>query len=196
MGSEFSVLSSMERTSPGRRAAEQFVQEAYGRKHGAQVSSFMPTLLALNRGSHLCGVVGYRLADQEALYLEQYLDQPIEIELATRLGTTVSRQQIAEIGNFAGSSCRTGRYLLTLLPRHLAEHGLTWVVFTATSLIRDILQSVAAPVVEVCHADSQRVVPGDAWGDYYTMDPRVMAGYLPGSPGLVPRRLGRLSRRR
>ena len=38
-------------------------------------------------------------------------------------------------------------------PGILLDHGYTWVVFTATSVVRDILTSVGANLVELAPAD-------------------------------------------
>ena len=69
---------------------------------------------------------------------------PVEQDLSAQVGAPVARGQIVEVGNLAGGSCRYARHLVSLLPRFLLDHGYTWVVFTATSVVRDILTSVGA----------------------------------------------------
>lgn len=175
---------------PGRAELEDFVAEAFRRLHGARIHNFMPTLLALRHaGSHeagkVCAVAGYRLASQEPLFLEQYLEEPVEQALATRLGEAVPRSQVVEIGNFAGASCRAARQLAALLPNCLLEQGQAWAVFTATSLIREILAGLGVRMVELKSADRNRLAGnGDDWGAYYASDPRVMAASVPEALGL------------
>lgn len=176
--------------SPGRAELEDFVADAFRRLHGAQIHSFMPTLLALrNVGGHddgrVCAVAGYRLASQQALFLEQYLEEPVEAALADRLGEAVPRGQVVEIGNFAGANCRAARHLAAQMPAWLLEQGQSWAVFTATSLIRDILAGLGIRMLELKGADRRRLAGNGAdWGAYYAADPRVMAACIPDALGL------------
>jgi hypothetical protein len=68
------------------------------------------------------------------------------------------------------------------LPAYLLSRDYQWIVFTATSAVRGILQGFGAPLVELARADAALVKSGqDQWGSYYQNDPRVLAGYLPAS---------------
>lgn len=176
--------------APVRGELESFVAAAFQDKHGAEIGSFMPDLLGMrNASGELRAVAGYRTAQQERLFLEQYLDQPVEAVLSAKLARPVERAQIIEIGNLASNGCRQARHLVSLLPHYLLDRGYTWVVFTATSLVRNVLESVGAELVELAVADHSRVTTGnDRWGAYYRNDPRVMAGYLPDGLHLSPRR--------
>jgi hypothetical protein len=183
-------LSPIAAASPCREKAECFIAEAFFDKHGAQVREFLPELVGLqNRSGDLRAVAGYRPAGTGALFLEQYLAGPIENDLSAQTGAPVARGEIVEVGNLAGGSCRSARHLVSLLPRYLLDRGYTWVVFTATSVVRDILMSVGASLVELAPADASRLAGGSlAWGRYYQNDPRVMAGYLPSGIDLSARR--------
>jgi hypothetical protein len=175
-------LATVERGSPERAELENYVCDAFRRKHDAQVKSFMPTLLSFrDTAGELRGVVGLRGAEQ-SLYLEQYLEQPVEAAIAAAIGRPVRRQHVVEVGNLAGANCRTAVRMVALLPAHLLAHGCQWIVFTATSAVREILLGFGAPLVELARADGARVRSGgDEWGSYYETDPRVFAGYLPDS---------------
>lgn len=183
-------LSPIAPVSPCREAAEGFIADAFLDKHGARVREFLPELVGLqNRTGDLRAVAGYRSAGTGPLFLEQYLAAPVERDLTAHVGATVARGEIVEVGNLAGGSCRYARHLVSLLPRFLLDHGYTWVVFTATSVVRDILTSVGASLVELAPADASRLAGGaDTWGRYYQHDPRVMAGYLPSGIHLSSRR--------
>jgi len=174
---------------PARGELERFVATAFRDQHGAQIGSFMPDLLGMrNVSGELRAVAGYRTAQQKRLFLEQYLDQPVEAVLTAKLARPVERAQIIEIGNLASNGCRQARHLVSLLPRFLLDRGYTWVVFTATGLVRNVIESVGAKLVELAVADSSRaVISNDTWGTYYRNDPRVMAGYLPDGLQLSPR---------
>lgn len=181
--------------SPRRPGIEQFIARAFGARHGAEVRSFLPELLGLcNDGDELRAAVGYRPATAGTLFLEQYLDQPVEDALAAQLGRPVGRDGIVEIGNLAGDTCRAARQLVAFLPRYLLERGHTWVVFTATDIVRRILGGAGAHLIELAVADPARLGAGaEAWGAYYRMDPRVMAGFIPEGLKLSPRRHHRIA---
>lgn len=185
-----------EAQAPERGELEAFVAEAFRRGHDATVASFMPTLLSLRDGSgRLRSVVGLRGAAPEPLYLEQYLEQPVEAAIAVATGRAIRREQVVEVGNLAGSNCRAAVRMVALLPSYLLSLEYRWIVFTATSAVRGILQGLGAPLIELAHADGTRVADGpDRWGRYYDTDPRVFAGYLPLSrriPGFSKARYGR-----
>jgi hypothetical protein len=166
-----------------RPELEAFVQQAFARKHGAAVASFMPTLLSFrDPAGDLRGVIGLRGAGPQPLYLEQYLGQPVEAAIAALVGTAVPRSAVVEVGNLAGANCRAAMRMVAALPSYLLSRDYRWIVFTATSAVRGILQGFGAPLVELARADQACVTNDtDRWGRYYENDPRVLAGYLPGS---------------
>lgn len=183
-----------------RGELEQYVCAAFARKHGAAVRTFMPTLLAFrDQANVLRGVAGLRGAHEERLYLEQYLDSSIERALtaAARASTRqtaapiidasgIDRSEIVEIGNLAGASCGAAVRMVAQLPAYLIERRFQWIVFTATSALRDILASLGAPLIELAAADRDRVQDAtDDWGSYYETSPRVYAGYLRDAEGLA-----------
>lgn len=168
---------------PRRPELEAFVRTAFARKHEADVQTFMPELLSFrDPGDALCGVIGLRAAQPGALFLERYLDAPVERALADATGTDVRRHQIVEVGNLAGRNCRAAMRMVAQLPGYLLAQDYRWIVFTATSTVREILLGFGAPLVELARAEPARVAGGaDDWGRYYDTDPRVFAGYLPDS---------------
>jgi hypothetical protein len=169
--------------APERPELEAFVQAAFARKHDAAVSSFMPTLLSFrDAGGELRGVIGLRGAQPQPLYLEQYLDRPVEQAIAAATGAAVRRTEVVEVGNLAGVNCRAAVRMVAALPSYLLSRDYRWIVFTATSAVRGILAGFGAPLVELARADGSRLAKGpDRWGRYYENDPRVLAGYLPNS---------------
>lgn len=175
----------------GRADLERYVRDAFAAKHGASVRSFMPTLLGFrDRGDILRGVAGVRGAGEGPLYLERYLDRRIEdalgAELAARGLAPARRDEIAEVGNLAGASCRAVVRMVAHIPAWLMERRYTWIVFTATGALRQILAGFGAPLVELARADGACVATQrDEWGRYYETDPRVCAGCLHDADGLA-----------
>ncbi len=176
-------MATAEAGSLGRAEIESFVGDLFVRKHDATVTSFMPTLLSFrDAAGALRGAVGLRNAGDHPLYLEQYLDQPVESAVASATRRPVHRRQVVEVGNLAGVNCRTAVRMVALLPAYLLAHDYQWIVFTATSAVREILLGFGAPLIELARADSTRVALGsDRWGRYYETDPRVFVGFLPDS---------------
>lgn len=173
------TLGTYAREHPRRRTLERFIQHAFARHHGASVNAFMPTLVALEgRRGRVCGVVGFRNARMEPLFLERYLDRPVELALAEHVGHPVARNHIVEVGNLASLSCRAACQLVAALPRILLADGNEWIVFTATATVRGMLARFRAPVIQLARATRDRMDEGDEWGRYYDNDPRVVAGYL------------------
>ena len=166
-----------------RPELEAFVRAAFARSHAASIHSFMPSLLGFRDGAgKLRGVLGLRAAASGPLYLEQYLDLPVEAAIAAATGRTLRRADVVEIGNLAAGNCRSAVRMVAQLPAFLLEHDYRWIVFTATRTVRQILLGFGAPLVELARASGERVAGGvDAWGGYYDHDPRVFAGYLPDS---------------
>lgn len=175
---------------PRREELERFVHDIFQSRHGARVCSFMPTLLAMrNDSGNVCGVAGFRCAADQTLFLERYLDEPIERAIESSTGRQVHRSQIVEVGNLAGVNCRSAMRLVLDLPRILLNRGHRWMVFTATSTVRALLASYHAPLLDLAPATAARArSTGDDWGRYYDSQPRVMAGYLPDGLNLYRRR--------
>jgi hypothetical protein len=164
-----------------RPELEDVVRAAFAAQHGADLHHFMPNLLGVRRRTgRICGVVGFRGAEEEPLFLERYLDRPVEESIAAACGTPVDRRDVVEVGNLAGGHCRGTMKLVAELPHFLLERGRSWIVFTATDTLRSLLARFGAPLVELAPAREAAVAgTGDSWGRYYQRDPRVVVGYLP-----------------
>jgi hypothetical protein len=174
-------LKAYERGDPGRENAEQFVREGFFRTHRACVQTFLPTLLTMTDAQgQTRAVVGCHFASEEPLFLERYLDEPIERTLLAHTSARVLRATVVEVGNLSCRNSRDAADLMGLIPRYLIGRGCLWIAFTATSSVRRILRHAGARTLELAIADASRVAgSGDQWGHYYDNDPRVMAGYLP-----------------
>jgi hypothetical protein len=169
-----------------RPELERFIREAFERKHGAVVRSFMPVLLGMrNENGTVIGAAGYRSAAYEQLFLEQYLGEPIEALIARRnSGVQVARAEIAEIGNFACRDCASAIRMVGILATFLLDQRHRWVVFTATSTVRGIMRKIGIRLAEIAHAEPSRVaITADDWGRYYLSDPKVMLGHVPSYRG-------------
>jgi hypothetical protein len=170
---------------PRRGAYEQLIRSKYAQVHGARLEQFMPHLLGCQDGlGQALTVLGYRSAAEGPLFLEQYLDLPIEHALrhegaAAGPVATLRREQIVEVGNFASRDRAATAELVRRLPDLLARLGFQWLVFTGTPHVRALVASFGAPLLDLGPADASRLQGDTAhWGRYYEETPRVMAGWL------------------
>lgn len=180
------TLSATHARETGRAELEAFVHQAFAQSHEADVTCYMPTLLGFrDRQARLRGVLGLRNAGEERLYLEHYLEDPVESALHRLTGQATGRHEIVEVGNLAGANCRMAARMIAQLPQYLLSQRFNWIVFTATDTLRRILDHLGAPVMELGVARANRVANlPDHWGSYYERDPRVMAGFLPNGLGM------------
>lgn len=159
-------------------ALQTYIQSAYTLEFNARIPHFLPCLLGLYRADGLLvGACGLKLASGERLYLEQYLDQPVEAAIETCLGVRPARNRIIEVGNFACSQPGNARLMFAALCRLLCDNALDYVVFTGTAKLRNSFARLRLNPVELAPAQAHQV--GDdasAWGEYYRCQPRVMVG--------------------
>lgn len=166
--------------SPRRREVESFIAAAFTKHFDASISTFMPMLLALhdNLGKPVAAV-GCREAASRHLFLEQYTRQPIETLLRERLGVTVSRESIVEIGNLACSGPRSALTIVRNLIPFLLHAGYQWAVFTAADTVFGVFRRLHVEPHALCRADRALLeAEHDDWGTYYQHAPTVMAGRL------------------
>lgn len=103
-------------TDPGRPQVEAFIRDVYLRRYGAVVRSFMPVLVALHDETGIVAAAGYRSADQSPLFLERYLDAPVETLVARAQDATPDRATIVEVGHLASARAGEGRYVDADIP--------------------------------------------------------------------------------
>lgn len=158
------------------------IRENYRQVYRASLSRCMPWLLGMYDA---CGVLkaacGVQMAAHGALYLEQYLDAPVEMTLSSRLAQPVSRDTIVEIGNFAACDGASARIMYAALCQLLHQYHFSWIVFTGTKKIRNTFYRLNLHPILLMPADPSRL--GNAaleWGEYYQHDPLLMAGELAG----------------
>jgi len=170
----------MHSTHPERRAFEQFIAERFSRAYGARLTHFLPHLLGVMDGlARWQAAAGYAAAGAQALFLEQYLDRPIELALGAAVGRPIARGSIVEVGNLAAISAGMARALIPQLARHLHRMGYRWVAFTATRALRNSFHRLGLKPLPIAVADRARLADrGLSWGSYYDQDPVVMAGKI------------------
>jgi len=171
-----------------RAALEDFIRRRFAEHYQARVRHFMPCLLGLHSANgEVQGAVGLRSAQRRPLFLERYLDLPIEQAVSQRCGREVVRAEIVEVGNLAAFGNASARLLIVALTDLLVAQGFRWVVFTGTPALLNSFQRLALNPLPLGLADPARMgeeLPD--WGSYYASRPQVMAGeILPGHQHLL-----------
>lgn len=165
--------------SPRRREAEDFIRARFAEHYDAAVPSFAPNLMLLENDERVVAATGWRCAGSEALYLEHYLDAPIEQLVARLAGQPVRRDRIVEVGNLAADKPGASIDVVLALSRHLDGLGYEWVTFTATRELIGIFSRLGLPLLALAAADPARIgADAGAWGRYYETGPIVVAGKI------------------
>lgn len=153
-----------------------FASKRYEDQHHARIRHFLPTQFLLTQKEQWLASCGLRHADHEALFLEQYLDAPIEAYLTDLEHPLIERSQIVELGNLAGFGGST-RLIILALTRLLAQQHTEYVAFTATRAVRASFQRLGIPLTHIAHADAERLgSAANQWGSYYDNQPEVLVG--------------------
>lgn len=162
----------------GRPELECFIHECYARVHGADIRHYLPYLLAVQHSAReTLGVLGYRPAREDRLFLEAYLGAPVEEVLSQRTGAAVRRSTIVEVGNLASATPGGARTLITFTTAYFKGAGLDWVVFTATPALRNSFTRLGIKLVALERATKERIADADRyWGRYYDAHPQVVGG--------------------
>ena len=171
-----------------RAALEHFIALRFAESYQARIRHFMPCLLGLHGDDGAVqGAVGLRSARRRPLFLERYLDEPIEQAVSRRSGVPISRGEIVEVGNLAAFGNASARLLIVALTDLLVAQGFRWVVFTGTPALLNSFQRLALDPMPLGLADPARMGEELAdWGSYYASRPQVMAGeILPGHQRLL-----------
>src|SRR5690606_10001656 len=104
---------------PRRHAAEAFIRATFRQAYAADVPAFAPNLMLLDQDARPLAALGWRSAAEEGLFLERYLDAPIEREIGRLAGQAVPRNRIVEVGNLAAERPGSSVDLILLLAAHL-----------------------------------------------------------------------------
>jgi len=174
---------------PLRSTVERFISERFFAAHGARISQFMPRLFAIfNRNGKVLAALGIRRAS-EKLFLEHYLDQPIDrviAELPLAAQQPVNRNRLIEIGNLASIDRNASLRLFRFLASYLIEHGYEWASFTGGESLRRSFALIGIETVSLGDASQDRLPAACRhWGRYYNDNPCILAGRVDSGRALI-----------
>jgi hypothetical protein len=166
------------RGAANRRELEVFIADAFRASYGAEVSHFSEVLLGVrDKDGHWIAALGYTPAALGPLFLEHYLDAPVEAAISARARGPVDRATIVEVGNLAAHHPGAARALIVSTTQLLDSLGLRWVVFTATASLLNSFSRLRLQPQPLAPADPSRLPDGGRrWGTYYDTQPKVMFG--------------------
>lgn len=180
-GQSFSVTESL----PGSRSwseVTEFVRDRFNRHYGARPDISMTRLLSLrDDAGTVQAAVGIRGASDTSLFLEHYLDAPIESYIGQHANQAMTRSSIMEIGHLAGGGAGKSRLLFVALTALLTRWHYQWIAFTGTREVRNIFRALQLAPQSIAVADPGRLADaGSSWGSYYAHAPEVMIGEIKG----------------
>jgi hypothetical protein len=163
-----------------RLATESFIAEGFLKAYGARITEFMPELMGLNDGPLLAAACGLRPAAVGTLFLEQYLEHPVEQVLGHATGTTTNRNGIIEVGNLSVARPGYARHFVLWLTLHLRGIGMEWALFSAVPALRNNFMRLGIPLVTLGSAAPERLADPvrTNWGTYYEQGPQVTAVHV------------------
>ncbi|WP_455371944.1 thermostable hemolysin [Limibacillus halophilus] len=177
---------------PLRTSVETMVRAVYAASYGARIAHFPRRMLAVIGPGDL-PLCAAGLRDSESgFFSECYLERSIEAEVSARLRRPVARGEIMEVTTLAAHRTGYAFGLIDCAIRIGRAEGIHWGLCTATAPLRRSMARVGAPLLELCDAEASRVREPEAWGSYYSLDPKVCLlqdpklrpPYRPGLPNL------------
>lgn len=173
---------------PQRRAFEQFIESRFEAAYGAQLSGHYPTLMGLSASDGtVLAVAGVRFPEGGRLFLEQYLDGPVEQLVAGAFERPVSRESVVEIGSLAAGTPGASLELFGALACWLAAVcGRRYAVATVRPELTRLLSRAGFGMRRLGAADRSRLGrASESWGSYYDQRPEVFVGEI-GVSGALP----------
>jgi hypothetical protein len=165
---------------PGRAGVEAYLEAAYARAFDGRIRRHYPMLMSVRDAQGVIqAAVGFRFADEAPLFLEQYLDEPVENAITRVFRGPAARNQIAEIGNLAARDHAASLLLFQRLAGHLLARDRTHAVATVTRQLRRRFRRLGFVTQSLTPAGPEKLSSGVAdWGGYYARDPEVLAGAI------------------
>jgi hypothetical protein len=167
-------------TGEARLATEHFIAAGFLKAYGARLTEFMPELMGLYDGPLLAAACGLRPAATSTLFLEQYLEHPVEQVLGRAIATTANRDKIVEVGNLSVARPGYARHFVLWLTLHLRSIGMEWALFSAVPALRNNFRRLGIPMVTLGPAMPERLANHVRanWGTYYEQGPQVTAVHV------------------
>jgi Thermostable hemolysin len=154
------------------------IDRKYREKLGAKITPNFQSWLHCGSGDARSAALGFRRASSEPLFLEVYLDRPIESFVSATLNRPVARNEIIEIGNFAAENAMAMIALWGAAANDLGGNAEV-AVATLTAPLRRMFLRIGIPMEVMAPATPDRLGKASKnWGRYYSLDPQICVGVI------------------
>jgi len=174
------VISITHLYSEERLRVEKFIETQFAKSYDASITQHYPTLMSVQDDQgNILAALGFRPAQNEPLFLEQYIDTSIESSLSESFEKEISRKEVVEIGSLASTTSGASIFLFIALNAWLDQQGYKMATITATRRLKRFFTMLNLDFIQLEHADPDRL-PGHGkdWGTYYDTCPRILAGSI------------------
>lgn len=165
-------------SSSKREIVESFIHKQFKLKHGASIKHYMPYLLSLESCSgSVLSAAGFRQACDHRLFLEMYLDEPVEKTISKYTNEYIERSSLIEVGNLASDCPGSSRLMIMAMTCIFNQLEFKWVAMTGTKELANIFRNLRLIPIILVDAEASRLASErNEWGQYYSHCPQVMAG--------------------
>ena len=171
-------------------AIRTLIHDRYAVGHDARPAVDYPTYLTIGSPDAPAAVLGFRVAGTEPLFLERYLDRPIEELLTERLGQPVPRGRIVELGDHA-SHRPTATLALWREAAVSLEARADVAVAVLTRPLRAMFGRLGLNLTVLAAARAEALGGASAsWGRYYESEPMLCAGTITTCRAVLDRAIG------
>lgn len=166
------------RHDPATEQVRKYISDIYSKNYQATISPD-PDFIVVNRDRETgqilaCSGVSFRSLSKN-LFSERYLDTPICEAILTRTQSTVTPQQIIEIGSLASDNPTAAADLIRLMPIIAWFMGSKAILCTSTQRLRKLFNYHQIPFSFLNNASAELLSPSErvAWGTYYDQSPQT-----------------------
>jgi hypothetical protein len=161
--------------SSQRNELESYITRCFEQAYNARINDFAPLLLELRCAGSASGAAGIRFASKAPLFLEHYLDVPVEQVASQVAGQPILRNEIVEMCNLAALRPGACQLINIVLAAALHAAGFCYAGFAGTAQLERIVRKQHFAVTAIAVADPARLgADADQWGSYYDTSPNVL----------------------
>lgn len=177
------VISITGKDSAERSQVEAFIAGIYAKTYGAEIGVHYPMLLSVrDTKGKILAALGFRSAAGTPLFLEQYIDAPVEAAIAQAFMRPVARECIVEVGNLASAGHGAAVFLFIALMAYLDCQKFSHLALTGTKVLRGYFRKLGLDPRIMGVADPTRLSDGGtSWGTYYATEPKIIGGDISAS---------------